>query len=292
MASTVWKGQLTFGLVSFPVRLVRAARKERIPLRYVSAAPSVEPEPEASETDEPADPVPVAPVRQQYTATGTAEPVQREALDRGYEVAPDEFVVVKQEELRRLRVATSPEMQILRAVKMNEIDPVFLETSYYVHPGANGEHAYALFYKTLEEAGYAALAEVAMHGRSHVIVLRAGARGLIAHTMFYTNEVRAAEEYKPDAEVVNPRELALARQFVEAIAGPFEAAEFTDQYRAKLEELIASKQSAPRAAPNAPAKAAGRVEDMLDALKRSLEAARRKPAVAEQALARRRKRAT
>ena len=108
---------------------------------------------------------------------GQREPSSAADLQRGYEVEPDKFVVVRPEELKRLRKATSPDMQILRSVKMQEIDPVFLETSYYVIPGPGGEHAYALFYRALTETKLAALAQVAMHGREHIIVLRAGGKG-------------------------------------------------------------------------------------------------------------------
>jgi len=213
MANTVWKGQLTFGLVSFPVRLVRAARKERIPLRYVRethehrhqegstlSPPPLKPEWSGSEEQDigalpdAAVETVVSPVRQAYIADEENIPLAARELRRGYEVAPGQFAVVRSDELQRLRQQTSQAMEILRSVRMDEIDPVFLETSYYVIPGNAGEHSYALFYRALKESQLAALAEVAMHGRQHIVVLRPGSKGLIAHTMYYVNEVRAAEE--------------------------------------------------------------------------------------------------
>lgn len=213
MASTVWKGQLTFGMVSIPVRLVRAARKERIKLRYVRELPSGTGEPDDSrdedEHDEPSRAISestsepahgeIVPVRQTYVAQGDDESFSPAQLQRGYEVAPEQFVVVQPEELRRLRKATSPDMQVLRSVKLQEIDPVFLETSYYVLPAPAGERPYALFFRALSETNLATLAQVTMHGRDHIIVIRAGSKGLIAHTMFYMNEVRLGEEYATDA---------------------------------------------------------------------------------------------
>jgi DNA end-binding protein Ku len=281
VASTVWKGQLTFGLVTFAVRLVRAARKDRIPLRYVRQT-------QASETSEgeederlpgafdPVDSEPVVePVRQTYTAADNEQKISAGQLERGYEVAPGQFAVVRREELQRLRQPTSPEMQIVRSVRMEEIDPVFLETSYYVHPGNGAEHSYALFYRALQESGYVALAEVAMHGRQHVMVIRGGAKGLIAHTMYYVNEVRAAEEHATAADVP-AKELDLARQFIEAIAAPFSPEEFTDRYREQLQALIASKETvASRTAEASVPAAAGKVIDIMDALRKSLEKVRR-----------------
>ncbi|HVV45638.1 MAG TPA: Ku protein [Bryobacteraceae bacterium] len=288
VASTVWKGQLTFGLVSFAVRLVRAARKDRIPLRYVrqtrSPAPTEpgihEDEPEASVTPETI----AAPVRQTYIAPDDEQPVSAGELQRGYEVEPGRFAVLRSEEIQRLRQPTSSEMQIVRSVRMEEIDPVFLETSYYVHPGNGADHSYTLFYRALQESGYAALAEVAMHGRQHVMVIRTGPKGLIAHTMYYVNEVRQGEEHVTGGDVP-AKELDLAKRFVEAIAAPFSPEEFTDRYREQLQALIASKETVPSATAEAPAPAASaKVIDIMDALQKSLEKVRadkervRKPA--------------
>src|ERR1041385_8538865 len=144
MASTVWKGQLTFGLVSFPVRLVRAARKDRIPLRYVREIPSSV----SIEDNEPPLPRPshgialadgddhedvseapsntlIAPLRQAYVSDQNEESLAQSQLQRGYEVAPGQFAVVRSEELRRLRQPTSPAMEIVRSVHLDEIGSGF-----------------------------------------------------------------------------------------------------------------------------------------------------------------------
>lgn len=292
MANTVWKGQLTFGLVSFPVRLVRAARKDRIPLRYVQ-----EVKPSALEDDEleafvapqkrdwkdadeeesrtegnaPAATF-VAPVRQAYIAEEANQSITARDLQRGYEVAPGQFAVVRSEEIRRLRQPTSQAMEIVRSVRMDEIDPVFLETSYYVVPGSGGDHSYGLFYRALKESCYAALAKVGMHGRQHVTVIRAGSRGLIAHTMYYVNEVRRSEEHAVESKDLSAKELALAKRFVEAIAAPFQPEEFTDRYREQLESLIASKEPLPTRGIGQPARAVSdKVVDIMEALRKSLE---------------------
>jgi DNA end-binding protein Ku len=304
MASTIWKGPITFGLVSFPVRLQKAARRERIALRYVKGAnpgaatnsdsfgTAEKPE---GETENPAidnagysaphgSQGEVMPVRQGYYSEGQREPSSTADLQRGYEVAPDKFVVVRSEELKALRKATSPDMQILRSIKMQEIDPVFLETSYYVIPGPGGEHAYGLFYRALTETKLAALAQVAMHGREHIIVLRAGGKGLIAHTMFYVNEVRGEEEYEADTADVVGKELELAKKYIEALVEPFRPEEFTDSYREQLQALIASKEVPQPAVGTAQSKkASSKVVDIMEALRKSLDTAKatnaqRKPA--------------
>ncbi len=194
-------------------------------------------------------------------------------------------MVVRPEELRSLRKATSPDMQILRSVHMQEIDPVFLETSYYVVPGPGGEHSYGLFFRALTETQLAALARVAMHGREHIVVVRPGPKGLIAHRMFYVNEVRSAEEYAANLGDVSEKELDLAKRFVQAIADTFRPEEFTDKHREQLEALIASKDAVPQVKTVAAGvtKKSPKVVDIMDALRRSLETAKgtnesRKPA--------------
>ncbi len=155
---------------------------------------------------------------------------------------------------------------------MDEIDPVFLETSYYILPGHGGDHPYSLFYRALKESGFAALAEVAMHGRQHVVVIRPGGKGLIAHTMYYVSEVRGSEEHATETQDITPRELDLAKRFVEAIAAPFRPEEFTDRYREQLEALITSKETIPTTrGPQKLSPASGKVANIMDALRKSLD---------------------
>ena len=306
MASTVWKGQLAFGLVSFPVRLQKAARRDTIALKYVkqngretveqSGAPQPQerateqttlPSLEGLETASDDSPAEIVPVRQGYFAEGQREPSSPASLQRGYEVAPDQFVVVRSEELKRLRKPTSPDMQILRSVRMPEIDPVFLETSYYVLPGPGGEHSYGLFYQALTETKLAALAQIAMHGRDHIIVLRAGGKGLIAHTMFYVTEVRGGDEYAAQTSDVVDKELDLAKKYVQALQEPFRPEEFTDTYREQLQALIASEQVPQSKDETArPKEATGKVVDIMEARRKSLQkvkatAHERKPVTSE-----------
>ena len=128
-----------------------------------------------------------------------------------------------------------------------------------------------------------------MHGREHVIILRAGNKGLIGHTMFYVNEVRRENEYATDISGVVAKELDLAKKYLEALAESFQPQEFTDIYREQLQSLIASKEPRRSAAKrDRPKPAASKVVDIMDALRKSLEvakatSARRKPAVSEDA---------
>ena len=308
MAATVWKGQLTFGLVSIPVRLYRAARAEKVSFRQLHGTTGVadqEPEPEAtvvepipirppqrvdankvaSETTHlPPPPPVVAPVRSTPTSGENAQPIPRSEIVKGYEYQPEQYVLVSDEELRRITPRTSGDIQILEFVHLREIDPVYFETSYYVAPDRAGEKPYALLYAALKKTGYVALAQIAMHRREHVAVIRAGDRGILMHTMFYAREVRKDQEFRADPAVVAIKELDLAVKLIEALATKFEPEKFKDKYREQVEALIAAKIQGREVAsgmaeptPLAPA------ADIMEALKRSLAAAKKPPMRAEEA---------
>jgi DNA end-binding protein Ku len=309
MPSIVWKGQLTFGLVSIPVKLYRAARRERVRMHYVQR-PEVSDEPpgerEVSPPEVPTrsaeraperleafpprmeaqlEPVPEPPplVTRVHQALVTPEdrPIARAEVLSGYEVEPDRYVVFDREELKGLQRKTSLTMEIVRSVKLSEIDPVFFETSYYVVPDRGGEKAYAILFRALQETGHVALARVGMHGREHVVIVRPGKHGILAHTMFYVDEVRSESEYRTDVAVVGAKELELAKTFLAALEAPFAPEEFKDEYRAELEAMIA-KRAALVGRPPAlePAPAAKPVVDILEALKKSI-AMKRKPDASE-----------
>lgn len=315
MASTVWRGFLTFGLVSIPVRLYRAARAERISFRRVYRANA---EPADDRADDAADPgeaeAPAAPpvasaskrgpqLVQKHVAPAAIEPqaaptpepvyerVQQAAVRRdtndvikagsvakGFEVEKGRYVVIDPEELKSIAPKTATEMEIAEFVRLADIDPVYFETSYYVVPEQAGQKAYALLFKALRDAGLVAIAQLAMHNREHVVVVRPGKVGLVAHTMFYQNEVRADEEYRADTATVTDREMKLAHQLIESLAGAFEPGKYHDAYREKLEAMIEQKRAGLPAAAEQRVAASTSVVDITAALERSLAALKKSPA--------------
>jgi len=300
MASTVWKGHLTFGLVSIPVRLIRAARAQRVPLRQLyrpreSSAPNFressvaeKPAPVARSLDfkanrdaEPGQSAPeilptVIPVKRIYhfandvAASGEAEsPIENFDLVKGFESEKGQYVVLDEKELRQITPKTSSEMEIEAFVDFNEIDPIYLETSYYVVPENTGEKAYALLFDSMRDENSAALAHVSMQRRDHVMIVRAGRTGLIAHTMFYADEVRTVEEFRTDPGLASAKEVELAKALIQALTKPFEPDQFKNQFRERLNQLISSRAAEHRIAP-AEAPKSGKVVDIMDALRRSL----------------------
>jgi DNA end-binding protein Ku len=295
MASTVWRGFITFGLISIPVRLFRAARAERVSLRRL-----YRPAPKIRETDndttsdysaegsESVEPAPeLRPVRQASiaasAAAGSEKVVAATSIVKGFEYEKGQYVALEPEELKGLEPKTATEMAIAEFVNLAEIDPVFFETSYYVVPEEAGEKAYSLLYRALQKAGLVAIAQFAMHSREHVVIVRAGTKGLIAHTMFFSSEVRADDEYAADESAVTQKELDLAEMLVHGLAAPFEPAKYHDSYREKLEALIAQRVAGqPVQIAERPRKSAA-VVDIAEALQKSLAALKKPAASAAQA---------
>lgn len=293
MASTVWKGHLTFGLVSIPVRLFKAARAEKISLRQLHRpgrpeppAPEIEPEPpqkpragraaleiaRAAQPEPEPEPAPVTRIRQSAFVPGDDTPIPRSELVRGFEYARGQYAVIDEEDIRGITPRTGSEMQIIEFVRFAEIDPVYLETSYYMTPDDAGEKAYALLFEGMRESGYVALARVAMQRREHVMILRPGKSGIITHTMFYPDEVRSVQEFRTDVSLVTAKELALARMLIDTLAAPFEPAKFKDTFRERLRELIDAKVQGKSVAYEE-ALPSARVADIMEALEKSLAAA-------------------
>lgn len=306
MATSVWRGYITFGLVSIPVRLLRAARAERVKLREVYAVPD-QPESEP-EDDSGAGPVPVVPSRPGPVLAERREaalesagqpvavaPVRRVAtndagaqvlpshLRKGYEAEKGRFVALDREELNAIVPKTSTTMELVEFVNLASVDPIYFETSYYVRPEPAGEKPYSLLYRSLKQTGLVGVAQIAMHRREHIVIVRSGKSGLIAHTMYFSSEVRADEEFQADESLVSPKELELANTLVQAMAVEFAPEKYRDGYREQLEKLIAAKVAAqPLAAAHTPPPPTKPAADIMDALRKSL-AGMKKPAASENA---------
>ncbi|HXP83694.1 MAG TPA: Ku protein [Bryobacteraceae bacterium] len=257
MASTVWKGHLTFGLVSFPVRLYSAARSESISFNQLHKADGSR-------------------VKQVIYCAAEDKPIPRSEIVKGYEYEKDRYVVIEDEEIKKVAPSTAKVMEILEFVKAEQVDPIYLETSYYMAPDEAGEKPYALLFDALKRTGYAGVAKIAMHNREHIVILRTGKNGVLMHTVYYGHEIRKVDEFRTDLSLVKEKELALATNLIEALAAEFEPEKYTDKYRENLLQMVeAKKQGQEVVATPEPQQA--KVVDILEALKASLAMAK-KPA--------------
>jgi DNA end-binding protein Ku len=174
-------------------------------------------------------------------------------------------------------------MEILEFVKGEEVDPVYLESSYYMAPDEGGEKPYALLFEALRQSKFYAVAKVAMHSREHIIILRPGAKGILLHTMYYQDEIRQVEEFRTDTSLVRDKELEMAKMLISSLEANFEPAKYHDTYRDNLQNMIEAKVEGKRVVETPEPKVAP-VIDIMEALKRSL-AEKRKPAQPATAIA-------
>ena len=264
MASTVWKGHLTFGLVSFPVRLFSAARSETVSFNLLH------------KTDH-------SRIRQVTYCQSEDKPIERGDLVKGYEYEKGHYVVIDEEDIKKVAPKTAKVMEILEFVKADQVDPVYLESSYYMAPDEGGEKPYALLFEALRQSAYYALAKVAMHNREHIIILRPGAKGILTHTMFYQDEIRQVEEFRTDTSLVRDKELDMAKMLISSLEADFDPAKYHDAYRDNLQKMIEAKIEG-KGVVETPEPKVAPVIDIMEALKRSL-AEKRKPAQAATASA-------
>lgn len=269
MPTAVWKGFMTFGLVTIPVRLSTAARSERISLNQIHKECNSR-------------------LRQPVFCPTCNRNVERSEIVKGYEYEKDQYVLFNEEELKKIEPESARTMEILEFVKSQEVDPLFFDASYHVAPEDGGAKAYQLMLQAMTESGYGAIAKITMHQREYIAYLRPRAKALALHTLFYSNEVREAET-TGTTEMREP-EKKLALQLIEALAAPFEPNKYRDEYQQSLRSLIEAKLKGqevreplrPHLAP---------VIDLMAALKKSIEqkaepASLRKPMLVAPAAAR------
>src|ERR1700704_3212747 len=264
MAASVWKGHLTFGLVTIPVRLFSAARSETISFNMLHKEDHSR-------------------IKQVTYCQLEDKPIARTDTVKGYEYEKDHYVVIEDEDIKKVAPKTAKVMEILEFVKSDQVDPIYLESSYYVAPDEGGEKPYALLFQALRESQFYAVAKVAMHNREHIIILRPGAKGILSHTMYFQDEIRQVEEFRTDTSLVKEKELALAKMLISALEADFEPQKYHDSYRVNLQKMIEDKIEG-RKVVSTPAEHVAPVIDIMEALKTSL-ADKRKPAMVATAAA-------
>ncbi len=258
MASTVWKGYLTFGLLSLPVKLYSAARSETVSFNQLHKADHSR-------------------VKQVLYCQLEDKPIQRSDIVKGYEYEKDKYVVVEDEEIKKVAPKTAKTMEVLEFVQSSEVDPIFFESSYYLAPDEAGEKPYALLFEALRKTGCVGVAKIAMHNREHIVILRPGPHGILLHTMYYRDEIRQVEEFHTDRSLVKEKELDLATMLVKSLEAAFEPEKYKDEYRENLKAMIKAKVEGREVVETAPAVHKAPVIDIMEALKMSLAQAK-KPA--------------
>jgi DNA end-binding protein Ku len=253
MPSTVWKGFLSFGLVSFPVRLFSAARAETVHFHMLHK-------------DD------LSRVKEVFYCAEENKPIERSQIVKGYEESKGKYVVVEEGDLKKIAPPTSSVMEIVQFVPADEVDPIFFESSYYVGTEEKIGKPYALFLAALNETKHNAIAKLSMHNREHVVLIRPSEGGLVLHTLYYGGELHESNKAEAPKTKFTAKELDLAKSLVSHLTAPFQPAQFHDTYRENVERLIEQKKKGQKiTAVKQPRKAP--VIDLMEALRRSLKSA-------------------
>jgi DNA end-binding protein Ku len=276
MAASVWKGMITFGLVSIPIRLYAAARTKRTYLHQIHDKCNTR-------------------LKQPLFCPTCDRMVDRSEVIKGYEYETGQYVLVDADEIKKITPPSGKTMEILTFLKENEVDPIYFDSSYFALPEQHAEKPYALLLKALEDTKKVGIAKVTMHQREYTVFIRARDNGLTLHTMYYANEISALEGYgrKYDAKL-RPEEVKLADQLVQSLSAPFKPEQYHDEFQEQLNALIESKLKGKAVTVPSRPTAKAPVIDMMEALKRSLakDGARGAPKPVSVAPARARKRAS
>ena len=251
MPATVWKGYLSFGLVSFPIRLHAAARPEPVHFHMLHKKD-------------------LSRVKEVLFCAKENKPLDRSEIVKGYEYEKNRYVVIDPEELKNIAPPTATVMEILQFVRMEEVDPIYFETSYYVSPEDAVSRPYSLLREAMQQTRYDALAKVAMHGREHIVILRPTEKSMVLHTMYFSDELHQTNRAEvPKPAKFDKKELDLAKKLIETLASPFKPEQYHDEYKKNVEQLIEKKRKGQKVVPIRQPKTAP-VADLMQALQQSL----------------------
>ncbi|MEH7113535.1 Ku protein [Neobacillus niacini] len=253
---TMWKGSISFGLVNIPIKLHTATEDKDIKLRTLHNKCH-------------------APIKYEKICTACEEEVKPEDIIKAYEYTKGKFVVLDQEELENLRKENEDKaVEIIDFVKIEEIDPIYFNRSYYMSPNEGGSKAYSLLRKALQESQKVGLAKIIIRSKEQMAVIRVYENTLVMETIHFPDEVRSAGDVPnvPSDDKVTEKELVTAIMLIDQLTTEFEPAKYTDEYRTALLELIESKRTGQETVTPAAAKeTTSNVTDLMAALQASID---------------------
>src|SRR4051795_1410561 len=282
MMRAIWNGAVSFGLVNVPVRLYAATSNHDIRFHQVHERDGGR-------------------IRQKRTCSVCGEEVQYSEIAKGYETDDGQLIMLDDDDLSTLPVASGHEIDVVQFVPSDQIDALLLDKSYYLEPESKAVKPYALLREALRETDRMAVVKVALRQRETLALLRVRDKAIVLQTMLWPDEVREPDFEILDADVdLRPQEQKMAASLVESLGADFDASDFHDEYREAVAALIERKKTTgdARPAPVAPAPvddAGDSMTDLLTALQRSVEAAKAasgKPATEEPAPAKPARRAS
>lgn len=254
MPRALWKGAVSFGMVTIPIKLYTATEEKDIAFNMLHKKDHVR-------------------IKLQRYCPEDDQVLDMSEIVKGYEIAADRYVIMEPDDFDKVPVNTTHTIEITDFVPDEQIDPIYYQKTYFIEPDKVGMKPFALLREVLKDSKLVALAKVTLRQKEQLCTLRVYGDVIALETMFYADEIRSAEDLDAPADVkINERELKMAKSLVEMLTGDFEPEKYKDNYREALIELIERKHEGQEI--SRPAPAPGKVTDLMEALRASVEAAR------------------
>ena len=256
MPRPIWSGVVSFGMVAIPVKLFSATTSNDVSFNQLHKDCNSR-------------------VKYQKWCPVHEKEVSGDEIVKGYEYAKGRYVILDDEDFEKLPVASKHTINIERFVELKEIDPVYFDKSYFLEPDDAGIKPYTLFMKALEEKNMVGIGEIALRQREHLCALRPVNGVLILETLFYAEEVKVdISKELPDVKL-SEQEMTMANTLVDMLKGEFKPEEFQDDYRTVMMSMIEAKMQGQEVVEAVAAPTETKVIDLMEALKQSVEAARK-----------------
>jgi DNA end-binding protein Ku len=255
----MWKGVVSFGMVSIPIRLYNATEStSKVSFRQLC-------------------PEHKSPISYKRWCTEGEHEVAYGEILKGFEVGRDRYVILDDKDLDNLPLATAHSVDIQEFVPAEDIEPgLYFDNAYFIEPEELGKKPYHLLRKALEATGRMAIAKIALRDKEHLCALHPNGEGILMNTLHWPDEIRSTEGLKGlDGDVkINPKELEMAKALIESLADKFEPERYKDEYREAVMRVVQAKIDG-EVIEAAPAPQAAKVMDLMEALRASVEAAKK-----------------
>jgi DNA end-binding protein Ku len=251
---TIWNGSISFGLVNIPIGLAVATQRTDVSFRTLHRECGT-------------------PIKQKRWCPFHERDVEADELVKGWEVAKGEFVLVEESDLESVALTRSQSIDILRFVRLEQVDPIYFDRTYYLAPAAAdaARRPYVLLLRAMQESGMAAVGKFVLWGKENLCLIRAQGDSLALQTLFFADDVRPKGEIEEAVEAIElkPAELKLAEQVIDSLVGEWAIEDFENEYRKDLKAMLEAKLAGEQITRPEPV-AETPVVDLMEALRRSV----------------------
>lgn len=258
---SIWKGSISFGLVNIPIALYAATRREELKFRMLRGSD-------------------LSPINFKRVAEADGKEVPWEQIVKGYEYEKGKFVVLKEDDFKRVDVEATQNVDIIDFVEVSEINPMYFNKPYYMEPTKGGAKAYALLRDALSETGKVGIAKVVIKTREYLAAVKPNGNGLVLELMHFADELVAPDSLNlPKGGTANKNEIEMAKSLISKMTDKWDPEKYKDEYRTALMDLIQKKVDAgdkTLPAVKKTSRAGTNVIDLVDVLKQSLAETQKK----------------